>query len=114
MAVNDYKPLNRNNTWDQLQKRAIKKAFTAAETAAAAGDHTYKTTNRQTNSQILDPRLPANEAHGIKRLLDGVADAIVAANTSYDVVQHTSGMVMDAEKRKIIRVLAANTVSQIV
>lgn len=83
MATNNYAPLNRNNTWDQLQKRAIKKAFQAAETAAAAGDHTYKTTCRSLNSQILDPRLSAGEAHGIKRLLDGIADAIVAYATPY-------------------------------
>jgi hypothetical protein len=112
--ANNYAPLNRNNTWDQLQKRAIKKAFVAAETAAAAGDHTYKNTNRTLNSQILDPRLDGNEAHSIKRLLDGIADAIVAADNTYDVVPHITGFLMTSSKKRVIKALAEETVAQIV
>lgn len=112
--ANDYKPLNRNNTWDQLQKRAIKKAFQAAETAAAAGDHTWKNTVRSDMARILDPRLDSGEAHGIKRLMDGIASAIIAANSSYDVVQHITGFEMSSSKKRVIRALAESTVAQIV
>lgn len=114
MAANDYKPLNRNNEWNTAQKAAIKKAFVSAETAAAAGDHTWKTTVRTAMSQILDPHLSTGEAHGIKRLLDGIASAIIAANSSYDVVQHVTGFEMNSSKRKVIKALAENTVAQIV
>lgn len=114
MAANDYKALNRNNTWDQLQKRSIKKAFVLAETAAAAGDHTFKNTVRSDMSRILDPRLDAGESHGLKRMFDGIASAIIDADNSYDVVQHITGFEMASNKKRVIKALAQNTVAQIV
>ncbi len=51
--ANDYKPLNRNQLWNSPQKKAIKKAFTALETAAAAGDHDAAGATRKDISRIL-------------------------------------------------------------
>ena len=112
--ANDYKPLNRNQTWTVAQKAAIKKVFVRGAVSAAAGDHNAVGFTAKDCSQILDPYLDANESDDIKRLCQGIREAIVAANTAYDAVQHITGFRMAQTKKKIIKNLANSTIALIV
>jgi hypothetical protein len=78
--ANDYKQLNRNQTWTVAQKGAIKKVFAAAQVAALANNHTGF--GAKECSQILDPYLDANEADDIKRLCQGMREAITTATAA--------------------------------
>lgn len=78
--ANDYKPLNRNQTWTVAQKAAIKKVFVRGAIAAAAGNHTGFT--RTDVHQIVNPYLDANEGDDIGRLCQAIREAITAAGTA--------------------------------
>ena len=112
--ANDYKPLNRNQTWTVAQKAAIKKVFVRGAIAAAAGDHNAVGFTRTDVHQILSTYLDGNETDDIGRLCQGIREAIVAANSSYDAVQHVTGFHMTQIKKKIIKNLANSTIALIV
>ena len=112
--ANDYKPLNRNQTWTVAQTAAIKKVFVRGIISAAAGDHNAVGFTRADVHQIINPYLDGNEAEDISRLCTGIRTAIVAANSSYDSIQHITGFRMSQIKKKIIKNLADSTIAAIV
>lgn len=112
--ANDYKPLNRNQTWTVAQKAAIKKVFVRGIIAAAAGDHNAVGFTRIDVYRILATYLDANETDDIGRLCQGIREAIVVNNSSYDAVPHITGFRMAQIKKKIIKNLANSTIAAIV
>ena len=108
----NFASLNRNQEWSSDEKKVLRKLFTLAESAATGGDSTIisPTVVHTTCGQKLN----SNDYLDIRALMKGLRSAIDAADTSYDVVQHTTAFRMEASKKRIIKDLAEVIVPQIV
>jgi len=73
MAVN-YKPLNRDNTWNEDKKIALRRLFGLAEVAAAGA--TAATISRSVVNRTIAGKLDAGEEQDIRTLFDGLRRAM--------------------------------------
>jgi hypothetical protein len=78
MALN-FAPLNREASWTTAQKKALKKVFNLAETAAVGGDSAL--VSRSIVHTTLSGYFDSEERHAIGRLMTGLRNAIDSADT---------------------------------
>lgn len=110
MAVN-YKPLNRDNTFNEDKKIVLRRLFGLAEVAAAPS--TSATISRSVVNRTLAGKLDASEEQDIRSLFAGLRNAIDNDNTSYDLQPHFAADSWSGNQRRIIKGMAQAVVDMI-
>ena len=111
MAV-DFKPLNRQQDFTVQQKEALKKVFTFAENAATGSDSTI--VSRTKCHLALAGHFSGDDKHDIQALMKEIRDAIDATDNARDIDSVLGAFRMGGNKRRVIRVMANEVISQIV
>lgn len=111
MAV-DYKRLNRQQDWNVQQKAALKKVFQAFESAATGSDSAL--CSRTIIHNAMSGHFDGDFKHDVQQLGEAFRTAVDAQDNAASIVGVMSSFRAGGNKRRVLRLMADEAITQIV